>query len=192
MKRMVCYGGAPLDPDDSYPQHMSAPDIIIRQECLDDTSAVSRVTIAAFLAAPHTSHTEHFIIEALRKAGKLTVSRVATHNEEVVGHVAASPIEIDGTDEGWYGLGPVSVLAGYRHRGIGSALVMDALLVLSSAGAAGCVVLGDPGFYERFGFKASGSLRLAGVPAEYFMAVAFDASMPSGDVSYHEAFHAQS
>jgi len=171
---------------------MSAPDIDMRQECPDDISAVSRVTAAAFLAAPHTTHTEHFIIVALRKAERLSVSRVATHNEQVVGHVAASPIKISGTNRGWYGLGPVSVLPSYQRRGIGSALVMDALRVLSSIGAGGCVVLDDPAFYERFGFKANSALTLGGVPAEYFMAVAFDASMPSGKVSYHEAFRAQS
>jgi putative acetyltransferase len=150
------------------------------------------VTTAAFLAAGHTSHTEQFIVDALRKAGKLTVSRVATHNDEVVGHVAVSPITISGEDSSWYGLGPVSVLPGYQRRGIGSALVMDALLALSSAGAAGCVVLGDPAFYERFGFKPCDSLTLSGVSHEHFMAVAFDNSMPSGTVSYHEAFRAQS
>ena len=171
---------------------MTAPDVNIRQEGPDDIAMVRQVTIAAFLAAPHTSHTEHFIVEALRDAGQLTVSRVATHNEEVVGHLAASPIKITGTGDGWYGLGPVSVLPLYQRRGIGSALVMDALLVLLSSGAAGCVVLGDPQFYGRFGFKANGALRLPGVPAEYFMAVAFGAAMPSGEVSYHEAFRAQS
>jgi len=171
---------------------MAAPDIKIRQESPDDIAAVSRVTTAAFVAAGHASHTEQFIVDALRKAGKLAVSRVATHNDEVVGHVAVSPIRIGGKDSSWYGLGPVSVLPSYQRRGIGSALVMDALLALSSAGAAGCVVLGDPAFYERFGFKPSDSLTLSGVPPEHFMAVAFDSSTPSGSVSYDEAFRAQS
>jgi predicted N-acetyltransferase YhbS len=171
---------------------MSSPDIRIRQERPSDIAAVSRVTTAAFLTAPHTNHTEQFIVDALRKARKLTVSRVATDNNEVVGHVAVSPIRIGGEDGGWYGLGPVSVIPSYQRRGIGSALIMDALLALSSTGAAGCVVLGDPAFYERFGFKASAALTLPGVPPEYFTVVAFDVTIPSGVVSYHEAFHAHS
>jgi putative acetyltransferase len=69
---------------------------------------------------------------------------------------------------------------------------MDALLVLSSTGAAGCVVLGEPTFYERFGFKCNDALTLPGVPPEHFMAVAFDSSMPSGVVYYPDAFQAQS
>jgi putative acetyltransferase len=169
---------------------MSTPDITIRQETRGDIPAISRVTIAAFLTAPHTSHTEQLIVDALRDAGKLTVSTVATHNEEVVGHVAASPVTLSGTESNWYGLGPVSVLPSHQRRGIGSALVMDALLALSSSGAAGCVVLGDPAFYERFGFKPNEALILPGAPAENFMVVAFDSSTPKGIVAYHIAFKA--
>jgi predicted N-acetyltransferase YhbS len=171
---------------------MSSQGITIRQEAPNDIPAVYRVTTTAFLVAPHTRHTEQFIVDALRRAGKLAVSRVATHNDEVVGHVAASPVKIDAQEGAWYGLGPVSVLPSYQRRGIGSALVMDALLVLSSSGAAGCVVLGDPAFYERFGFKNNADLTLPGVPPEHFLAVAFESSMPSGIVTYHDAFQAQS
>ncbi len=171
---------------------MASLNINIREEALHDIPAVSQVIAAAFLAAPHTSHTEQFIVGALRQAGKLTVSRVATHNEEVVGHVAISPIWISGNDVGWYGLGPVSVLPSYQRRGIGSALIMDALLVLADSRAAGCVVLGDPAFYERFGFSANAALTLPGFPPEYFLAVAFGDAIPSGVVSYHDAFLARS
>jgi predicted N-acetyltransferase YhbS len=171
---------------------MSSQDIRIRAEAPNDISAVCRVTTAAFLVAPHTGHTEQFIVDALRRAGKLAVSRVATHNDEVVGHVAASPVRINAQEGAWYGLGPVSVLPSYQRRGIGSALIMDALLVLSGGGAAGCVVLGNPAFYERFGFKTNDALTLPGVPPEHFMAVAFESSMPSGIVTYDDAFQAQS
>jgi predicted N-acetyltransferase YhbS len=166
--------------------------IRIRQEPADDIPAVSQVTTEAFRAAPHTSHTEEFIVDALRRSGKLAVSIVATHNEEVVGHAAASAVKINEKDANWYGLGPVSVRPSYQRRGIGSALVMDALLALSSSGAAGCVVLGDPPFYERFGFKSNDALTLPGVPPENFLVVVFGSAIPHGVVSYHEAFQAQS
>ncbi len=80
------------------------------------------------------------------------------------------------------------MLPSYQRRGIGSALIMDALLVLSDSRAAGCVVLGDPAFYERFGFSVHEALTLPGFPPQYFLAVAFDDSLPSGVVSYHDAF----
>jgi predicted N-acetyltransferase YhbS len=171
---------------------ISLLNIKIREELPDDVLAISRTTAAAFLAAPHTSHTEEYVVGALRQAGKLAVSRVATHNDEVVGHVAISPIKISGKEVGWYGLGPVSVLPSYQRRGIGSALIMDALLVLSSSGAAGCVVLGEPTFYERFGFSANETLTLPEFSPQNFLVVAFDSSIPKGVVSYHDAFQAQS
>lgn len=114
---------------------MSSREIIIRAESRDDVASIGRAISAAFLAAPHTSHTEEFIVDALRQAGKLYVSRVALHDDAVVGHVAISPVKVSGDDVRWFGLGPFSVLPTYQRRGIGSALIMDALLSLSSAGA---------------------------------------------------------
>jgi putative acetyltransferase len=55
-------------------------------------------------------------------------------------------------------------------------------------GAAGCVVLGEPAYYERFGFRAIPRLRYPGPPAEYFQAWAFRGEAPSGTVAYHPAF----
>jgi putative acetyltransferase len=173
-------------------QDMTLQEIRVRAETAHDLSAIDRVTAAAFLDARHSSGTEQFIVAALRRAGMLAISRVAAQGDEIVGHVAVSPVQISGKQLGWYRLGPLSVAPSHQRRGIGSALVMDALLALSDSGAAGCVVLGDPLYYERFGFKATGSPTLPGVPPEHFLSVAFDPEVPSGAVSYHEAFHARS
>jgi putative acetyltransferase len=48
--------------------------IEIRSETAADVAAIVAVTTAAFLNAPHTDHTEQFIVNALRNAGKLTIS----------------------------------------------------------------------------------------------------------------------
>lgn len=68
--------------------------INIRLELPADASAIERVTVAAFLNAPHTDHTELFIVNALRQAGKLSVSLVAEDDGEIIGHVAISPVTI--------------------------------------------------------------------------------------------------
>ena len=84
--------------------------MIIRKERKSDIEAITAVTIAAFKNHPISRQTEHFIIAALRISNALTLSLVAEIEEQIVGHIAFSPIEIaDGTTE-WYGLGPVSVL----------------------------------------------------------------------------------
>jgi len=104
--------------------------------------------------------------------------------------VAVSPVTVSGGVVGWYGLGPVSVAPTCQGRGVGRALVERALAELRAQGAAGCVVLGEPVYYARFGFVAEPALVLAGVPAEYFQALAFIGPPPSGTVAYQPAFAA--
>ena len=132
--------------------------IQLRHETADDIAAIEAVTTAAFADAPHTSHTEQFIVRALRAANELTLSIVAEEHGRVVGHVALSPVTITHEHrrktEGWYGLGPISVLPPRQGRGIGSRLMEQALSELRAMQAAGCVLLGDPTYYTRFGFQA--------------------------------------
>lgn len=83
-----------------------------------------------------------------------------------------------------------SVLPGRQGQGIGSRLMKAALAELRNQGAAGCVVLGDPGYYGRFGFNTCAGLELPGVPQEYFQALSFGADLLTGTVQYHESFDA--
>lgn len=163
----------------------------IRAEIPTDAHAIEAVTVAAFSSALHTSHTEQHIVAALRRAGKLSVSLVAESDGAVVAHIAVSPVSISDGAPDWFGLGPVSVLPRYQRRGIGSQLVREALRLVRERGGAGCVVLGDPRYYGRFGFRINGDLELPGMPPEYFQALAFDSSEPRGIVSYHAAFEAR-
>ena len=162
----------------------------IRAELANDIPQIHALTQAAFLTAAHTSHTEHLIVDALRQAEALSVSLVAEEAGQIVGHVAVSPVHISSGAEHWYGLGPVSVLPEIQGLGIGSRLIRAALPQLQTLSAHGCVVLGEPEYYQRFGFKSEPSLVLADVPAEYFMALSFNENLPSGEVTYHAAFNA--
>ncbi|TKD29861.1 GNAT family N-acetyltransferase [Azotobacter chroococcum] len=163
----------------------------IRSEQPADIAPIAALTAAAFLDAPHSSHTEHFIVDALRRAGQLSLSLVAESEGAIVGHIAISPVSISDGGDGWYGLGPLSVAPERQGRGIGSRLVEQALAALRRRGAAGCVVLGEPEYYGRFGFRAEPALWLPGVPPQYFQAIAFREPMPTGNVSYQKAFDAR-
>lgn len=165
--------------------------LVVRQELSSDAAAIHDLTRGAFLNAPHTAHTEQFIVDALRKAGALAISLVAEQEGEVVGHVAVSPVSISDGSEGWYGLGPISVKPELQRKGIGSLLMQSALRLLQEQGAAGCVLVGDPAYYSRFGFKPESSLILPDVPPEYFQTLSFGPSFPSGVVTFHEAFGAR-
>ncbi|NJO43186.1 MAG: N-acetyltransferase [Cyanobacteria bacterium CRU_2_1] len=165
--------------------------IKIRKEVTSDVADIKALTTAAFLNAPHTSHTEQFIVDALRNSGNLTVSLVAEANGQIIGHVAVSPVSISDGSQGWYGLGPISVAPEHQGVGIGSQLMRQALATLRELGAFGCVLVGEPKYYSRFGFKAEPNLVLPNVPPEYFQAISFGARVPSGFVSYHESFSVQ-
>ena len=164
--------------------------IMIRDEQPKDIEAIDTLTRAAFLNAEHTSHTEQFIVNSLRKSGQLTISLVAVENGEIVGHVAISPVSISTGATGWYGLGPISVCPTKQGLGIGSQLILASLEKLKQVGAKGCVLLGDPNYYHRFGFRSYLELVLPGVPSEYFQALSFNGEIPQGVVRYHEAFNA--
>ena len=164
--------------------------LTIRNEQPDDIDTIAQLTEAAFQNEEHSSHTEQFIVNALRDAGELSVSLVAVENGKSVGHVAISPVTISSGATGWYGLGPISVSPERQREGIGSALMKAALAQLQSLGGAGCVVLGNPAYYGRFSFKNHPELTLPGVPQEYFQVLSFGIELPTGEVKYHAAFEA--
>lgn len=164
----------------------------IRQEVPADVPSIEAVTLAAFLKAAHTSHTEQHIVNALRRSGALTISLVADLDGALVGHIALSPVSISDGSTRWFGLGPISVLPAHQGHGVGSALMAAALTALQQHGAHGCVVLGEPGYYGRFGFRATPDLVLPGVPPEYFQALHIGTATARGSVTYHPAFEATS
>jgi len=163
---------------------------LLQSETPADAAAIAALTTAAFLNAPHTAHTEAFIVSALRRAGALSVSLVAEQGGELVGHVATSPVVIADGTPGWHGLGPISVLPEHQGKGIGSALMRAALQALREQGAAGCMLVGDPGYYRRFGFRNQPQLVYPDIPPEYFMVLPFTDPLPEGTVLFHEAFGA--
>lgn len=162
----------------------------IRHERPQDISTITALTAAAFASQEHSSHTEQFIVNALRRSQQLTISLVAVLDEDIVGHVAASPVTISSGAQGWFGIGPISVWPDRQGQGIGSALMQAALAELQQLGATGCVVLGEPGYYSRFGFAVHPGLKLPDVPPEYFQALSFGPALPQGTVQYHAAFEA--
>ncbi|MBP7001083.1 GNAT family N-acetyltransferase [Amaricoccus sp.] len=162
----------------------------LRAEAPADHASIRALTDDAFAGAAHASGTEGAIVDALREAGALALSLVAEEGGAIVGHVAFSPVAIPGA-AGWFGLGPVAVRPDRQGRGIGAALIRDGLARLEAMGAQGCVLLGDPGYYRRFGFAPDPRLRFEGAPPEYFLRLAFPGAAPAaGAVAFHAAFHA--
>lgn len=166
--------------------------IRIRKETTSDIEAISEITKAAFETLPISQHTEEFIIKALREANALTISLVAEVGEKVVGHIALSPVTISDGSLGWYGLGPISAKPELQKQGIGKALMREGMSLLKALGAKGCVLVGDPGYYNRFGFKSLPNIVVEGVPQEYVLVMPFEENNTRGTVVFHIGFTAKS
>lgn len=164
--------------------------MIIRDEQPADIPAIRALVTGAFRDVSHSSQTEAAIVDGLRGGGVLALSLVAADGGALLGHVAFSPVTIGAQELGWFGLGPLAVRPDLQGRGIGQALVHAGLDRLKAIGAKGCVLLGAPGYYGRFGFAVDPQLWLADVPQEYFLVRGFGGLLPAGEVRYHAAFDA--
>ena len=162
--------------------------MIIRPETPGDYDSIRDILIAAFADQPYSHQTEHLIVEALRADDALTVSLVAEVDGNVVGHIAFSSVKIGGKDCGWLGLGPVAVSPSHQRRGMGQALVNEGMKIIRNMGAQGCVLVGAPAFYRRFGFEHNPALRMEGVPPEFLLCLPIGQQMPEGSVTHHPAF----
>jgi len=80
------------------------------------------------------------------------LSLVACAQREVAGFVLLTPCRVAGGAGRLALLGPLAVAPERQFRGIGGALVREAVRRLSTEGPAHLLVLGDPGYYARFGF----------------------------------------
>ena len=160
--------------------------MLIRDEATGDIPAIGRVVTEAMLTLPQATGTEARIVERLRAEGALTLSLVAEADGEVVGHLAASAARI-GAQDGWGLIGPLAVLPAWHRRGIGTALMTEALRRLRAT-CRGAALVGHPGYYVRFGFRAFPGFGVAGCPPEVVLALPFDGVAPRGELIHHPAF----
>ena len=128
---------------------------VIRPEQPADAAAIHAVHAASFPTAA-----EARLVDLLRAAGRLAVSVVAESGGVVVGHVAFSPVTVASGSIG-AGLGPVAVGEADRRRGLGERLIREGLAACRAAGFAWAVVLGEPEYYRRFGFRPAADFGLS-------------------------------
>lgn len=166
--------------------------LLLRRESEADEATIRRITDAAFQDMPYASGDEAAIVDRLRRSGGLALSLVALLDGDRVGHVAFSPAMAADGSAPWFALGPVSVLPDRQRQGVGSALIRRGLKQLADDGALGCILVGDPKYYERFGFKLAPEQAPSPDYAPYFMLRCFSSTQPPtqpiGVLSFHEAF----
>lgn len=160
--------------------------MLIRDEAAGDGPAISLLVTEAFLLLAQSTGTEAGIVERLRADDALAVSIVAEDDGLIVGYLAVSAASV-GAEDGWRLFGPLAVLPSRHRQGIGRAMMAEAIGRLQT-NSRGAVLVGDPDYYGRFGFRTFPSLRLSGVPPEVVQALPFDCTEPRGELIHHPAF----
>lgn len=161
---------------------------MIRRERSSDILGIKSVVTKAF-GRPN----EAILVDALREAEALSLSLVAEVNARPVGHVGFSAIRIG---EGHHGLAlaPLAVAPNFQRMGIGTDLVLHGLEQCRKRQCPIVLVLGEPSYYKRFGFKPASQYRIIcpfAVPDEAYMALELftnAATGISGTVRYRPEF----
>src|SRR6478672_2182725 len=141
--------------------------MLIRAEQPADIEAIHAVHASCF-----PTELEANLVDALRKSGHLIVSLVADAGGTVVGHVAFSPVTA-ATGAAGIGLGPVAVIENRRRQGVAAQLIESGLNLCRESGYQWAVVLGEPAYYGRFGFRSAVEFGLSDEygGGQYFQAV---------------------
>lgn len=164
-------------------------DVVIRPERPADIATVYAIVAAAF-----EREDEAKLVDVLRREAKPYIAFVAEAEGLVVGHIAFTPITINGTGPAAMGLAPVSVEPNVQSRGIGSALVRHGLKICTDQGTGLVFVLGHPEYYPRFGFRPASELGFHYRTTEYdpaFFVLELSPGAAAGRggwVRYHSAF----
>lgn len=130
--------------------------MLIRRESAGDAQAIHAITAAAHggPGRQHGSVAEAVLVDELRasEAWLAPLSLVATTDDGgICGHVLCTRGHAG--DAPVLALGPLSVRPDSQRRGVGSALMHAILGAADALGEPMVVLLGDPGYYCRFGFR---------------------------------------
>lgn len=154
--------------------------ITIRKEQLNDYKVTEEVVQRAFADMEFSDKKEHELVGRIRQADvfipELSLVATTENDTEIVGHILLSKIKIVSgvLSVESLALAPVAVLPKYQNKGIGKMLILKALQKAKELGFSSVVVLGHPGYYPKFGFKAAANWGIEApfeVPDEAFMAL---------------------
>lgn len=145
--------------------------MMIRPETPSDYTAIRDMIEKSF-----GRRAEATLIERLRELPDFdpALSFVAANDDKILGHIVFSPIVIETASNSWpaLALAPLGVHPDYQNRGIGSGLILAGLGHARAKGHAIVVVLGESGYYSRFGFQRASQFGVRPpfeVPDEAFM-----------------------
>ncbi len=163
--------------------------ITIRREHDSDINQINFLHKTAFFDHPFSINNEDIIIDKLRNQNGITLSLVADYKNIIIGNVIFSLLIVGGHLSNWNLLGPLAVLPKFQKQGIGSVLVRYGLNILKSTRYDGCALLGDLGYYHKFGFMKSKSIWHKDIPQNFILEQPFSQKKIHGFIRFHQAFY---
>lgn len=149
----------------------------ISQSKPQDLKSIVAVVKESFKTAQHTDGNEHHLVQKLHHSKnfipKLSLKAEIDHN--IVGYVLFSQVFIENkntTPTQSLALAPVAVLPQYQNQGIGKKLIESGHKIAKDLGYTSSIVLGDPNYYHKFGYKTSTHYKIESpfdVAEEFFM-----------------------
>ncbi len=132
----------------------------IRESVENDKRSIRKVHQNAF-DQPEGETISQLAIDLLEDKTALPIlSLVAEQDNEIIGHIIFSSINIEGVEGvSAYILAPLAVTRFAQSKGIGTLLINKGLETLKERGAEIVLVYGDPNYYMRTGFKAGHNLK---------------------------------
>lgn len=150
--------------------------------------ASDEAAVEALLRTSFDSPAEAELVVQLRKDGDAEIELVADSDGTILGHVMLSKMT---APERALGLGPVATSDEHRGTGIASTLIESSLALATANDWLSVFLLGDPAFYERFGFSVEDAAAFTGSFAGPYLQVTFldeEEGPRKGDVAYAKAF----
>ena len=155
-----------------------------------DAQPADHAAIRALLIAAFEGVAEADLVETLRASGDVAVELVAEEDGRLVGHILLSKMDAPFPA---LALGPLAVAPERQNSGIGARLVEEAHRRARSIGYEAIFVLGEPAYYQRFGYNLAAAAGFDSPYAgPYFMALPLNGTMPaaSGTLRHAAAFAA--
>ena len=132
----------------------------IRESVESDKKAIRKVHQNAFGQSEGETVSQLAIDLLEDKTALPILSLVAEQDNEIIGNVIFSSVNIEGTEGiSAYILAPLAVVKDIQRKGIGAKLINQGLEFLRKRDAEIVLVYGDPNYYTRTGFKAGHNLK---------------------------------
>lgn len=147
--------------------------LIIRKENKSDYNEVFNLVKTAFETAEISDGDEHYLVQRLKESPFFIpeLSLVAEAKNKIIGYILFTKLKTGASFQ--LALAPLAVDLNERSKGTGAKLITEGHKIAKGLGYNYSVVLGNPLYYERFGYVQSDTFGIKnpfGIEQKYFMA----------------------